>query len=83
MSPLVMSDASGSFLSAPDGNECGAVGEMRSDRGNRSTRRKLSSVPLCPLTLLDLRLNPGRRGGKLATARLNHIRPLKEMRTPA
>jgi hypothetical protein len=28
--------------------EYGAVGGMRIDRGNRSTRRKLAPVPLCP-----------------------------------
>jgi hypothetical protein len=29
-------------------DECGAIGGMRIGRGNRSTRRKLVSVPLCP-----------------------------------
>jgi hypothetical protein len=29
-------------------HECGAVGEMRIGKGNRSTRRKPVSVPLCP-----------------------------------
>jgi hypothetical protein len=29
-------------------DECGAVGGMRIGRGNRSTRRKPASVPLCP-----------------------------------
>jgi hypothetical protein len=29
-------------------DECGAVGGMRIDRGNRSTRRKPATVPLCP-----------------------------------
>jgi hypothetical protein len=29
-------------------NECGAVGEMRIDRGSRSTGKKLASVSLCP-----------------------------------
>jgi hypothetical protein len=31
-----------------DDNECGAVGGMRTGRGNRSTRRKSDPVPLCP-----------------------------------
>jgi hypothetical protein len=31
-----------------DDDECGAVGEMRTGRGNRSTRRKHAPVPLCP-----------------------------------
>jgi hypothetical protein len=29
-------------------DECGAVGGMRIDRGNRSTRRKPALMPLCP-----------------------------------
>jgi hypothetical protein len=29
-------------------DECGAVGGMRIGRGNRNTRRKRASVPLCP-----------------------------------
>jgi hypothetical protein len=29
-------------------DECGAVGGVRTGRGNRSTRRKPASVPLCP-----------------------------------
>jgi hypothetical protein len=29
-------------------DECGAVGGMRIGRGNRSTRRKPTSVPICP-----------------------------------
>jgi hypothetical protein len=31
-----------------DDDECGAVGGMRTGRGNRSTRRKPAPVPLCP-----------------------------------
>jgi hypothetical protein len=31
-----------------DDDECGAVGGMRIGRGNRSTRRKPATVPLCP-----------------------------------
>jgi hypothetical protein len=30
-----------------DGN-CGEIGGMKIDRGNRSTRRKLAPAPLCP-----------------------------------
>jgi hypothetical protein len=29
-------------------DECGAVGGVRIGRGNRSTRRKPATVPLCP-----------------------------------
>jgi hypothetical protein len=31
-----------------DDDECGAVGEMRIGKGNRSTRRKPAPVPFCP-----------------------------------
>jgi hypothetical protein len=31
-----------------DDDECGAVGEMRIGKGNRSTRRKPTPVTLCP-----------------------------------
>jgi hypothetical protein len=31
-----------------DDDECGAVGGMRIDRGNGSTRRKPTTVTLCP-----------------------------------
>jgi hypothetical protein len=32
-------------------DECGAVGGMRIGRGNRSTRRKPTPVPVCPLQI--------------------------------
>jgi hypothetical protein len=32
-------------------DECGSVGGMRIGRGNRSTRRKPASVPLCALQI--------------------------------
>jgi hypothetical protein len=55
-----------------DDGECGAVGGMRIGRGNRSTQRKRALVPLCPSQIPhDLGSNPGRRGGKPATCRLN------------
>jgi hypothetical protein len=50
-----------------DGGECI---ETRTKRGKHSTRRKLSSVPLCPPTnptWSDLRPNPGLRGEKSTT----------------
>jgi hypothetical protein len=31
-----------------DAEECGTVGGMRIDKGNRSTRRKPTPVPFCP-----------------------------------
>jgi hypothetical protein len=35
-----------------DDDESGAVGGMGTGRGNRSTRRKPTPVPLCPLQIL-------------------------------
>jgi hypothetical protein len=31
-----------------DDGDCGAIGGMKIGRGNRSTRRKPASMPLCP-----------------------------------
>jgi hypothetical protein len=52
-------------------NEYGAVGEMRTDRANRSSRRKPTIMLLCPPQIPhDLRSNPGlRRGSQLALCR--------------
>jgi hypothetical protein len=55
--------------------DCGAIGGMKIGRGNRSTRRKTAPEPLCPPQIpLDQTpgSNPGRRGGKPATNRLNY-----------
>jgi hypothetical protein len=49
------------------------VGGMRIGRGNRSTRRKPATAPLCPLQIThDLTSKPGRRGGKPVTNRLGY-----------
>jgi hypothetical protein len=62
-----------------DEDDYGAVGGMRIGWGNRSTRRKPASVPLCPPQIPhDLGSNPGRRGGKPATNRLSYGTALKE-----
>jgi hypothetical protein len=58
-----------------DDDECEAVDGMRIGRGNRNTLRKPASVPLCPPQIphdLNLGSNPGGRGGKPATNRLNY-----------
>jgi hypothetical protein len=34
-----------------DDDDCGAVGGMRTGKGNRSTQRKPDPVPLCPLQI--------------------------------
>jgi hypothetical protein len=51
-------------------DECGAVGGMRTCRGNWNTRRKSAPLLLCP-TWLDLEQNPGHRGAKSVTCRLS------------
>jgi hypothetical protein len=59
------------IVPAPDDCEDGELfGGMKIGRGNRSTRRKPATVPLCPPQIpLDQTpgSNPGRRGGKPAT----------------
>jgi hypothetical protein len=47
-SPLGMSVTNWLTVPDPDDDECETVSGMRIDRGNRSTRRKPASVPLCP-----------------------------------
>jgi hypothetical protein len=34
-----------------DGDDCGEISGMNDWQGNRSTRRKPASVPLCPLQI--------------------------------
>jgi hypothetical protein len=65
------------LVQAPDDRwgDCGAIGEMKIGRGNRSTRRKPAPAPLCPTTnptWPDPGSNPGRRSGKPATNRLSY-----------
>jgi hypothetical protein len=61
------------IVPAPHDDDYGAVGGMRIGRGNRSTRRKPTPVPLCPPQIPhDLGSNPGRRGGKSATNCLSY-----------
>jgi hypothetical protein len=55
-------------------NDYGAIGGMRIDMGNWSTRRKPSAMPLCPPQIphdLTPGSNPGCRGGKSAINRLS------------
>jgi hypothetical protein len=51
-------------------DECDVVGGMRIGKRNRSTRRKLNTVPLCPPQIRGS--NPGRRGVKTAINRLSY-----------
>jgi hypothetical protein len=58
-----------------DEDDCGAIGGMKIGRGNRSTRRKPASAPLCPPQIPHDQTRartPGRRGGKPATNSLNY-----------
>jgi hypothetical protein len=59
---------------APGYFEDGEIGGMMIGRGNRSTRRKPAPVPLCPPETQHAApdANPGRRGGKPATNRMNY-----------
>jgi hypothetical protein len=55
--------------------DCGAVGGMKIDRGNRSTRRKPAPAPLCPPQIPHDPTRArtlGRRGGKSGTNRLSY-----------
>jgi hypothetical protein len=62
------------IVPAPGDYDDGEIGGMMIGKGNRSTRRKLAPMPLCPpQTPHDCPdANPGRRGGKPATNRLNY-----------
>jgi hypothetical protein len=53
-------------------DECGAVGGMRIGKGNRSTRRKLTTLSTANPTWPEMGSNPGRRGGKPAINRLSY-----------
>jgi hypothetical protein len=58
-----------------DEGDCGAIGEMKIGRGNRSTRRKPAPAPLCPPQIPHDQTRartPDRRGGKPATNRLSY-----------
>jgi hypothetical protein len=77
LSPLGTAATSG-LLYKPqmtDEDDCGAIGGINIDRGNRSTRRKPAPAPLCPPQIPHDQTRawtPGRRGGKPATNRLSY-----------
>jgi hypothetical protein len=66
LGPLGTSAINCRIVPAPGDFEDGEFGGMKIGRGNRSTRRKPAPAPLYPSS------NPGRRGGKPATNRLNY-----------
>jgi hypothetical protein len=53
-----------------DDDECGEVGGIRFGRGNRSTRRKPVSVPLCPLQISHELTRARTQTGAVASQRL-------------
>jgi hypothetical protein len=58
-----------------DEDDCGAIGEMKIGRGNRSTRRRPASAQLCPPQIPhdETRARtPDRRSGKPAANRLSY-----------
>jgi hypothetical protein len=58
------------IVPAPDDDECGAVGGMNIDRGNRSTPRKPAAVSRCPPhTLYDLTWDRTRAAAELDVSR--------------
>jgi hypothetical protein len=48
MGPLGTSATNRPIVSTPGDYDDGEIGGMMIGRGNRSTRRKLASLPLCP-----------------------------------
>jgi hypothetical protein len=74
LGPLGTEATNRSIVAAPDDYDDGKIGRMMIGRGNRSTRRKLAPVPLCPPQIPHAcpDANPGRRGGKTATNRLSY-----------
>jgi hypothetical protein len=50
LSPLSTAATSGLLYKRQmtDEGDCGAIGGMKTGRGNRSTRRKPATAPLCP-----------------------------------
>jgi hypothetical protein len=74
LGPLSTTATNRPIVQAPDDYDVGEIVEIIIDRGNRSTRRKVAPVPLCPpQTPHDLPGSElGRHGGKPATYRLGY-----------
>jgi hypothetical protein len=68
MSPLGTAATTGVLYQPQmtDDSDCGVVSGIKIGRGNQSTQRKPSPVPLCPSQIPhdDLGLNPSCLGGK-------------------
>jgi hypothetical protein len=74
LGPLGTAATNRPFVLTPGDYDEGEIGGIMTGRGNRSTRKKPATVPLCPLqTPHDCPdANPGRRGGKPANNRLSY-----------
>jgi hypothetical protein len=75
LSPFGTSGTNWPIVPTPDDNddECGAIGGMRIDLGNRSTREKTCLSATLSTTNATLpRLQPGPRGGKPAINSLSY-----------
>jgi hypothetical protein len=74
LGPLGTAATNWPIVPAPGDNDDGEIDGMIIGRGNRSIRRKLAPVPLCPPQIPhDCPVaNPGRRGEKAATNRLSY-----------
>jgi hypothetical protein len=74
LGPLGTTATNRPIMPAPGDYDDGEIGGMMIGKGNRSTRRKATPVPLyspqIPHAYPDA--NPGRRGGKSATNRLRY-----------
>jgi hypothetical protein len=53
-----------------DYGDCGATGGMKIGRGNRSTRRKSASAPLCPLQIAHDKTRARTRAAAMGSQRL-------------
>jgi hypothetical protein len=53
--------------------DCGAIGGKKIGRGNRSTRRKSASVPLCPPQIPHDQTRARTPSAALGSQRLNHL----------
>jgi hypothetical protein len=51
-------------------DDCGAIGGIRIDKGNRSTRRKPAPVPLCPPQILHDQTRARTRAAAVGSQRL-------------
>jgi hypothetical protein len=73
LGPLGTAATNRPIVPAPGDYDAGEIGGMIG-RGNRSTRRKPATVPLCPRQTPHAcpDANPGRRGGKPASNRLSY-----------